>query len=95
MSLEDLVNITVTTASGVEDSLIDATAVMIVCTSNDLKYIFAASFYKSDEEDISNCWGFLSNDVYSNDKICGPILTSASINKLFVQINSQQIIGAF
>jgi iron complex outermembrane receptor protein len=36
MSLEELVNIKVTTASGVEESLIDAPAAMIVITSNDI-----------------------------------------------------------
>lgn len=48
---------------------------------NDIKYSFSARFYKSDEEDISNRWGFLSNDLYSNRKIWGPILTSDSINE--------------
>jgi len=48
---------------------------------NDIKYSFSARFYKSDEEDLSNRWGFLSNDLYSNNKIWGPILTSNSINE--------------
>jgi len=48
---------------------------------NNFKYSFSARFFKSDEEDLSNRWGFLSNDLYSNNKIWGPILTSNAINE--------------
>ena len=54
MSLEDLVNITVTTASGVEESVIDAPAAMIVITSSDIQ----KNNYHSLFEVISDISGF-------------------------------------
>jgi outer membrane receptor for ferrienterochelin and colicins len=40
---------------------------------NDLRYSFSARKFSSDEEDLSNRWGFLSNDLYQSETIWGPI----------------------
>ena len=42
---------------------------------DDFSYEVAARLFSSDEEDLSNRWGFLSNDLYSDKDIWGPILT--------------------
>lgn len=39
-----------------------------------LEYNLSARVFKSDEEDLSDRWGFLSNDIYSDPNIWGPIL---------------------
>lgn len=38
-----------------------------------IKYSLSARFFKSDEEDLSARWGFLSNDLYQDKNIWGPI----------------------
>jgi iron complex outermembrane receptor protein len=39
-----------------------------------LNYSMAAKVYRSDEADLSDKWGFLSDDVYGDEKIWGPLL---------------------
>ncbi|PCH95964.1 MAG: ligand-gated channel protein [Gammaproteobacteria bacterium] len=41
---------------------------------DDFSYELAARLFSSDEENLSNRWGFLSNELYSNKDIWGPIL---------------------
>mgnify|MGYP006084172157 CR=1 FL=1 len=41
---------------------------------NDFSFELAARIFSSDEEDLSNRWGFLSNELYSDKNIWGPIL---------------------
>ncbi len=38
-------------------------------------YEISARHFSSDEEDLSQRWGFLSNELYSNEEIWGPILS--------------------
>ncbi|HCK98538.1 MAG TPA: hypothetical protein DHW42_00325 [Candidatus Marinimicrobia bacterium] len=40
----------------------------------DVRYAITARIYNSDEPDLSNRWGFLSNDLYGDKKIWGPLL---------------------
>ncbi len=40
----------------------------------DFSYNISGRLFSSDEEDLSSRWGFLSNDLYSSEKIWGPIL---------------------
>jgi len=40
----------------------------------DVNYALSARFFRSDEPDLSDRWGFLSNEKYSNRKFWGPIL---------------------
>lgn len=40
----------------------------------DLSYALSARFFRSDEPDLSDRWGFLSNEMYSNKDIWGPLL---------------------
>lgn len=42
--------------------------------SENFSYEVAARLFSSDEEDLSNRWGFLSNELYSDMDIWGPIL---------------------
>lgn len=41
----------------------------------EFNYDISARVFTSEEEDLSNRWGFLSNQLYSNEKIWGPILS--------------------
>jgi iron complex outermembrane receptor protein len=41
---------------------------------DDFSFEIAARLFSSDEEDLSDRWGFLSNDLYSNKDIWGPLL---------------------
>ncbi len=40
----------------------------------DIAYSFSGRVFKSDEPDLSDKWGFASNDWYSNEDVWGPIL---------------------
>ncbi|GAI63745.1 unnamed protein product, partial [marine sediment metagenome] len=40
----------------------------------DVRYTLSGRFYRSDEPDLSDKWGFLSNEMYSSRTIWGPIL---------------------
>ncbi len=40
----------------------------------ELRYSLSARAFKSDEEDLSDRWGFLSNELYSDPDIWGPTL---------------------
>ncbi len=42
--------------------------------SGDWSYSMSAKVYRSDEPDLSDKWGFLSNDFYSSPTIWGPLL---------------------
>jgi iron complex outermembrane receptor protein len=42
--------------------------------SNSFSFEIAARIFSSDEEDLSNRWGFLSNELYSDKDIWGPLL---------------------
>jgi len=42
--------------------------------ADDFSFEVAARLFSSDEEDLSERWGFLSNDLYSNQEVWGPIL---------------------
>ncbi len=46
-----------------------------------LKYAVTARVYNSDNPDFSDRWGFLSNDLYSNGNIWGPLLDIESNGK--------------
>lgn len=39
-----------------------------------LNYSFSSKLFRSDDPDLSDKWGFLSNDLYSDSSIWGPIL---------------------
>ena len=49
----------------------------------DFSYDVSARIFSSEEEDLSDRWGFLSNDLYSDEKIWGPILSLSNDGTLF------------
>jgi iron complex outermembrane receptor protein len=50
---------------------------------NDLSFDVAALLFSSDEEDLSDRWGFLSNDLYNDINIWGPILNNKNNGKAY------------
>ncbi len=48
-------------------------------------YDIGGRVFSSDEEDLSERWGFLSNQLYSNEKIWGPILSLSNDGTSFGQ----------
>ena len=52
---------------------------------NDFSYDISARVFSSEEEDLSDRWGFLSNDLYSDEKIWGPILSLSNDGTQFGQ----------
>lgn len=48
-------------------------------------YDISARVFTSDEEDLSDRWGFLSNQLYSGEKIWGPILSLTNDGTSFGQ----------
>jgi outer membrane receptor for ferrienterochelin and colicins len=42
---------------------------------DDFSYDISARLFSSDEEDLSSRWGFLSNELYSDEKIWGSLLS--------------------
>ncbi len=51
----------------------------------EFSYDISARVFTSDEEDLSNRWGFLSNQLYSSEKIWGPILSLSNDGIQFSQ----------
>ena len=47
----------------------------------DVSYALSARFFRSDEPNLSYRWGFLSNEMYSNKDIWGPILDIETYGK--------------
>lgn len=50
---------------------------------NDFFYSFSGKYYRSDEADLSGKWGFLSNSLYSDTSIWGPILQHSHNNRKY------------
>lgn len=50
---------------------------------NDFFYSFSGKYYRSDEADLSDKWGFSSNKIYSDSSVWGPILQKAHNNVMY------------
>lgn len=50
---------------------------------DDFFYSFSGKYYRSDEADLSGKWGFLSNRLYSDTSIWGPVLQHSHNNKKY------------
>lgn len=46
----------------------------------DFAYSFSGKFYRSDEADLSDKWGFSSNKLYSDTNVWGPVLQKSHYN---------------